>query len=173
MSAFHRLVEFGQIVPGIIPVNLATAANPGDWVSMALYSHLTVIFFKGVGTAGEDPVLTISQATSNAGAGSKALNVDRYYKKEGATLVSAIGQFTEVLLDPATNVIGGAAEATSAENEVVWVIEIEADQLDTNGGFSFVQVSCADAGAGAQVGALLYILTGARYPQKAALSAIA
>lgn len=151
-------VEQAQIVAGFVPVNLATAANAGDWVSMKGFSRCTVVFFAAAGTAGDDPTLTIEQATAVAGTGNKALNFTRLDVKQGADL-AAIGAFTAVTQSAANTY----TEATSAEAQKIWVVDIKADDLDADNGFDCIQASISDVGSNAQLGCLLYILWGARY----------
>jgi len=172
MSESNLLVEEMQFVEGFPVVDLSTGANNGDWVSMANYKHLAIVFAASVGTAGQDPTITLNQATSAAGAGSKALSViTAGYHKTATTDLSGTAAFTK-----ATQAAGNTfTVASSANKDKLWVVEIDADMLDTDNGFSFVQAAVADVGANAQLGYLLYILSQPRYPAAAAnmVSAIA
>lgn len=162
-----RFIENGQIVAGFVPVNMATAANNGDVVSLAKYGHLTVIFFKGAGASGEDPTLTLLQCAGIAGT-PKALNFTELWVKQGADL-AAIGEFTKV-----TQAAGNTyTEATSGEAQAIWVLEIDASDLDIAHGYNCVQVTVADVGSSSQIGSLLYLLSEPRYAQANTPSAIA
>ena len=78
--------------------------------------------------------------------------------KQGSDL-AAIGAFTSV-----TQSAGNTyTEATSAEAQKIWVLDIKADDLDVDNGYDCVQASISDVGSNAQLGCLLYILWGARY----------
>lgn len=157
----QRLVEEGQYVQGFAPVDLQGGANAGDWVHMRAHRRLDIVLVTAVGTAGDDPVLTVLQATSNAGAGSKALAVDTYYKKQGATALAGVGAFTKATATtPGT--FGGADEATSAENQTMWVVPVSAADLDQANGFEYVSGSVADVGGNAQLGFMWYVLYDAR-----------
>jgi len=150
--------EQAQLVAGFVPVNLATAANSGDYVSLKNYRHVAIVFFKGEGTAGDDPTLTVQQASAVAGTGAKALNFTTVYTKQGADL-AAVGGFTKV-----TQTAGNTyTDATSAEVQAIWVVEFNAEDLDSEGGFDCVTASVADVGTNAQIGALLYILSEPRF----------
>lgn len=152
------LIEQGQVAAGFVPVNLATAANAGDWVSLKHYGHVAIVFFKAAGAAGEDPTITVEQATAVAGTGNKALNFTTIHVKQGADL-AAIGQFTKV-----TQSAGNTYTHTdAAEAQAIWVIEFDAADLDVANGYDCVQASVGDVGATAQVGALLYILSRPRF----------
>ena len=163
-----RLIDRLQISSGVLPVNLATAANDGDWVSLKKAERCLVVFFKAIGTAGDDPTLTMEQATAAAGTGAKALTFTRIYKKQGADLF-AIGQFTEVTQAAAATYTND----TSAEEQAIWCVEIKGDDLDVNSGFCFIRARVADIGANAQLGCILYIHDGFRYVEQALPSVIA
>ena len=161
-----RLVELSQIVSGFLPVDLNTAANSGDWVSMKNYNHLTVVFFKNVGTPGDDPTITIEQATAVDGSDNKALTFTDIYVKQDTNLL-AVGNFTLVTQVAATSY----TDATSAEDAAIWIVEFDGADLDVNGGFDCVQASVGD-GSAAQIGCVLYILTEPRYASATPPSAI-
>jgi len=157
MAHNRAFCEIAQICSGFVPVNLATAANNGDWVNMQYYHKLVVVFFKGAGTAGDDPTLTLLQAMSNSGGSSKALNFTKIWVKQGT--LTSVTQYT-LTTQSAANTY---TDATSAEVEAIWVVEIDAADLDTANGFKFVQASVADVGSNAQIGALLYLGIDSRY----------
>jgi hypothetical protein len=170
------LTEIMQFASGFVPVNLATAANTGDWISLANFDRVAILFHKGVGTAGEDPVITIQQATAAAGTNAKALNVTRVDKKQGADL-TAIGQFTvSTSASPATNDTFSTntwTNSTLAEEQAIVLIHFRAQDLDVNNGFYFIQASIADVGTNSQIGGIMVIPYGARYPQQALPSVLA
>lgn len=158
MSLNNLLVETAQIVAAIIPVDSQTGANNGDWVSMKNFDRLSIIVFKAAGVAGDDPVITVKQATDVAGTSAKALNFTRIDAKVGAQ--AGIGAFTTVTQAAANTY----TDAVSAEAQGLFVIEFQSADLDVNNGFDCVQLSIPDTGAaGAQLISALYILRGARY----------
>jgi hypothetical protein len=160
------LTERTQLVAAIIPVDLSTAANNGDWVSLKNYDELDIIILKAAGTAGDDPVLTVKQATDVAGTGAKALNFTRVDAKVGAQ--TGIGQFTKN-----TQAAGSTyTDLVSAEAQGLFVIHIEGQDLDKANGFDCVQLSIPDVGANAQLGCALYLLSVPRYGGQFPLSAI-
>jgi hypothetical protein len=152
------LAEQCQVVAGIIPIDFETGANNGDWVDMALFDRCTVIIYKAAGTAGDDPVITMKQATDVTGGTNKALNFTRIDAKVGTQ--TATGAFTTV-----TQAAGNTyTDTVSAEAQALWLIEFQASDLDVNGGYTCLQVSVPDTGsAGAEIGTALYILRGARF----------
>lgn len=151
-------VEQAQICSMFVPVNLATAANTGDWFSMKGFDRCTFIFFAGAGTAGDDPTITLQQATAVAGTSAKALNFTRIDTKQGADL-TAVGAYTTVTQAAANTY----TDATSAEVQKIWVVEVKGEDLDADNGFDCVQASISDIGANSQIGCGLAILWASRF----------
>lgn len=162
MNLNCSLLEIAQICAGVLPVNLSAGANTGDWVSLKNFERCLVILFKDAGTAGDDPTLTLQQAQDVSDTGVKELNFTTIFKKQGAD-VRAVGQWTKV-----TQATGNTyTDATSAEVEAIWAVDIKAEDLDVANGFDCIRASVADTdpdGSNAQLGCLLYIPYGCRYP---------
>ncbi|MGE3856989.1 MAG: hypothetical protein AB7G21_08550 [Dehalococcoidia bacterium] len=155
MGALGKIFD---IIPVILPLDLQTARN-GDYVSLKNAGGVSFVVHKGAGTAGDDPDFTVRQAQDVAGTAVKDLEVvTTIYKKQGT--LSAVGTWTKV-----TQAAGAAysADATSAEEEAVYVIEIAADQLDIDNGFDCVTLNVADVGTNAQLGSVLALLWGLRH----------
>jgi hypothetical protein len=151
------LAEELQIAAGFVPADLAAAAQSGDWVSLKNYRHVAIVFFKAAGAAAEDPIITVQQATDVAGAGAKALNFTTIYRKSAAD-VQTVGQFTKV-----TQAAANTYNGDDGDKQVIYLIEFNAEDLDAEGGFDCVRATFADVGVTAQLGALLYVLSGPRY----------
>lgn len=151
-----KLVENTQICAGFVPVNMATANNTGDWISMKNWGHLAIVIFKGAGAAAEPLTVTVSQATAVAGTNSKALNFTDLYTKAGADIF-AIGTWTRVTQSAGNTWAAGSG--ANGDYQAIYLIEIDAEDLDVGGGFDCVQASIADVGTTSQVGGILYILT--------------
>ena len=159
-----NIFEHGNVVSILYPSDLQTAVAD-DWIDLSDYHALDIVFFKGVGTAADDPDIWVTQATSNAGAGEKALNFDTYYLKQGTLLSTSSvgGQFTKTTM---TSSYILSFDATSAEEQMICGIHIEADMLDASGGFKYVKASIPDVGSNAQLGCILGILWPSRYKQE-------
>lgn len=162
----QNLFESGNVVSMLYPSDLQTAVAD-DWIDLSDYHALEIILFKGAGTDGDDPDIRVRQATSAAGAGAKALPFDTYYLKEGTLLSTSSvgGQFTKTTQAASYVVSFGA---TSAEHQMICGIHIEADMLDVDGGFKYVQASVPDVGNNAQYGCILGVLIPGRYQQELA-----
>ncbi len=174
----QHILEKGQFVTGIIPVALNT--NPGavsDYISMKGYGRCTIVFIKGVGTAGDDPTLTLLQATAVAGTSAKALNITRIDKKQAATNLLSTGTFTtSTSASPATNDTFNANTWTNsdlAEQAAIVVIDVKAEDLDADNSFDCLICNVGDVGTNAQLGCLLYYLHEPRYSMATMSSAIA
>ena len=154
-------LETMMIVPAIRPVDLQDGANNGDFVSLKNYAHCAVVFHSAVGTGGDDPTINLNQATDVSGTSSKSLSViDTIYVKQAATSLASTGQSSKVTQSAAATYTA----ATRAEQEALWVVEFDADELDVDNGFDCVQLTVADIGSNAQLGAAYYILTQPRFP---------
>lgn len=149
-----NLLEEIMIVPGFRPVDLSAGANAGDYVSLDEYESIVVVFHSAIGTAGDDPTLTIQQAQDNAGTGVKALNFTELWVKQAATNLLAVAQWTKVTQAAANTY----TSAVSAEQEALWAVPFHVSDLDRENGFTHIIASVADVGTNAQLGALYYIL---------------
>ncbi len=172
----NLFVETHQVCQGFLPVALNTGANSGDWVSLKNYGRIAIIFFKAVGTNGDDPTLTVNQATDVSGSGSKAYTLTRVDKKQAATNLLAVGQFTT-----STSAAAASHDTFStntwtnsdlAEQAAIVVIDIKAEDLDIANNFDCVQLTIADVGTNAQLGCALYILYDAKFGADPLQSAI-
>lgn len=169
MNLNAELAEQVNIVSAFAPVDMSAAANTGDWVSLKNYERATLVLFKGAGTAGDDPTVTLQQATDVSGTGAKALSViDRVHTKQDTSLAT-VGGYTLVEQTAADTY----TDDTSAEDQAIWVIDIQTEELDVDGGFDCIQASVGDVGTNAQLGGALWLLWGARYGGNGMQSAIA
>jgi hypothetical protein len=152
-----KFLETAEIVSAFVPVDMQTADNVGDWVNLKNYGRVVVILHKGIGTAGQDPVITLEQAQDNADTGAKALNITTVWSKVGTQ--TAIAGFTK-------NTQAAAAtytDAVSAEAQGLFVVEVRAEELDVANGFTHVRLKIPDVGGNAQLGGALYLLLNPRY----------
>lgn len=158
----QQFAEHFNVCEAFLPINIATGANDGDWVSLKGYSECTILFFQGVGTAGEPATITLEQATAVAGTGAKALAaITTVYQKQAVTNLQATGTWTKVTqAAAATYALGVAANGDKA---ALVAITIHAEDLDSDGGFDCLRARVADVGTGPTIAACVYILGGPRY----------
>lgn len=158
MNAVKPLGGRFDIVPVILPLDLQTARS-GDWISLKGYQGVAFVFYKGAGTAADDPTVTLRQATAVAGTSAKDLaTVTTVWKKQGT--LTAVGAWTKVTQAAAATFVG---DGTSAEEEGLYVIEVDAAELDRANGFDCITVNIGDVGGNAQLGCVLAVLYGGRY----------
>lgn len=153
------MLDLMQCAMGFAPVDLSAGNNDGDWVLMTKYRRLVILFFKAAAASGSgDPTITLMQAQDASGTGSKALDIPAgmSWTKTNANLDS-VGTFTAG--NPTNNTL---TVSGSAQEQAIWMIEIDAIHLDINNGFCAVQASVAQAGSVAQLGSLIYLLGEAR-----------
>lgn len=164
----EKFLQHLTIESAIVPIDLATGANNGDWISMKNYRKALVVLFADAGTAGEDPVFTLQQASDVSGTGAKALNFTTVYEKVGTlTGVAAWTRVTQTAANTYTNTVSG-----EAENLIV--VEVDAAELDVDNGFDCIRLQIPDTGATAgKIGCGIVILLDPRYPQGAIASALA
>lgn len=161
-----HFLEKVQIAAAFVPVDMSTAANNGDWVSLKNYGRVAIVLFKAAGTAGDDPVFTLRQAQDVGGAGAKELNFTRIDTKVGT--LTSVGTFTKV-----TQAAGNTyVDAVSAEAQAIMVVDIKAEDLDLANGFDCVQLQIPDVGTNAQLGCAFYLLHEPRYGKTPLDSAI-
>lgn len=153
MSPNLSILEQCQIVSGFAPIALTTART-GDVVSMKKYRRCLVLFHKGIGTASDDPTITILQGTDVAFGTNKALNFTTIYVKQDPTTLADVGQWTKVT-QSASNTY---TDATSAERAALWAIDFKAEDLDIANDYDCIRASISDVGTNSQIGALEYIL---------------
>lgn len=166
--AAQKFAEQFQVCQGFLPVDMAGGANTGDWVSLKNYGKVVILVYKAIGTAGDDPTITVQQATAVAGTSAKALNFTTVWKKQAATNLLATGTWTKVTQTAANTF----THTDLAEQAAIIAIEFSAEDLDADNGFDCVQASIADVGTNAQLGACLYLLSDPRFPQETLDSAI-
>ena len=164
----ERFVQMVNLVEGILPVDLQTGANDGDYVSLKEYHYCAVVFLSAIGTATDDPTLTLQQATDAAAGSVKDLDFTVIHTKQAATSLVAVGTWTRVT-QAASNTY---TEGTSAEQDLIWVVDFAAEELDADGGFNCLRATVANIGSNAQLGWIGYALYEPRNPQATLPSAI-
>ena len=164
MSGFF---EKNTVISAFVPVDMQTANNEGDWVSLAKYDSCVIQLHKGIGTATDDPIFNLQQADSAAGGNAKDLLFTDIYEKVGPQ--SSTADFTRVTQAAATSY----TNAVSAEAEAIIGVEIKADQMDIDNGFIWLRLDIANIGSNAQLGGATYTMMGARYAQPTPPDAIA
>lgn len=137
------------------PVDFNTSdAATGHRVHLRNYGSIALVLYKGAGTAGADPVVTVQEHNAaTSGTSQTLVVVDEFYKKEEATLDG-----DEVWVRTTQTLAGTASMGdTSAEQEGIYVIQVAAESLSA--GFEWISFNIAATVANAQLVSGLYILT--------------
>lgn len=156
------LVDRMKFVTGCAPAALTSTAGDGDYVSMKNYSHLTILIAVLNGNTVTGGAVTLLQAKTVAAGSAKALS----FSKMWANIDCAAGDTlteTAVVSDTFTT------DTTNAK-QLMYIIEVEATDLDVNNDFDCVRIDVASMANA--VGSVTYILHGARYQSPLAISAI-
>ena len=143
------IAEQGHVVNALPPLDIDAGAQTTDAFSMAEYSHASIIIQLGV--TGAASTVTVKESTDNAAAGATARAVD-YYAEE-----TAAGDTLS-----ARTAATASGFATSTNDSVMYVIEINAEDLSD--GSEWVTVHLSDPGA-ATFGSAVAVLSGSRYAE--------
>lgn len=149
------------------PVDFNTSdAATGHRVHMRNAQSIAFVLFKGAGTAGADPVVTVQEHdAATAGDSNDLVVITEFYKKEETALDG-----DEVWVRTAQTAAATANMGlTSAEQEGIYVIEFEAGQLSA--GYEWISCNIAATVANAQLVAGLYILHGLKVRREPTLLA--
>lgn len=159
MSSKNRLMGNRKVVQALAPINPSTSTP--DYVSLKGFQHASVIINIDNGTA-TGGAITLLQATAVAGTGEKALAFATVYKNEDTSASDTMVE-TAVVSDTFT-------PSSVNDDNLQYVIEIDASSLDVDGGFDCFRVGTADATAA--VTGVTYVLSGTRYAEDVIPSAI-
>ena len=147
----------GHLVLGVAPVDIDAGAQTSDAFKMANYSHATIIIALGV--TGAASTVTVKENTAADGSGATAIAFS-YYGEATA------GGDTTGARTAATS----SGFATATTDGIFYIIELDATELSD--GSEWVTVHMSDPGA-ATFGAIVVVLSGARYAEVEAPTAIA
>lgn len=173
----HAAEQF-NFCQGFLPVAMNTATNTGDVISLKGYEGCLIILYKAVGTAGDDPTITVLQGTDVAFGTNKALGFTRVDKKQAATNLLSTGTYTKSTSSSAAsndtfNTANGTwTNSDLAEQAAIVTIDVKSSDLDAANGYDCIRASVADVGTNAQLGCMLYMLYNPRYAKETLPSAI-
>lgn len=150
-----RLVEKATIFPSLTP-QVPSSAVPTR-VSLKYYNHVTfIVQVTNDSTGGTAAAITLKQSTDANGADEKALEFDTVWAVTNVENAKAPLVKTAVTNNTFNT-------ASTADTNALYVIEVNAEDLDTSNGFDYIRVGVGDA-EHATV-SVLAILDEARYPQ--------
>ena len=145
-----RICDFSV---GVAPVDSQTAAMTGKRICMQDCDGVMIVIFKAAGTAGDDLSWHLTEHTAyTSGTTADLACITRYWQKKETTLDGdeAWVEVTQTASHEDT------ADATSAENQMILVIDVRSDQLSD--GYTHISLDVDDTGsAGTQPIAVLYV----------------
>jgi hypothetical protein len=156
MPAGNGLGYIFDIGSAFTPVDFNTSdAATGHRVHMRNYDAIAFVIYKGAGTAGADPVITVQEHTAaSSGTSTDLAVITEFYKKTETTLD---GDETWARVSQAAAATANLG-LTTAEEETIGVFQFHAAQLSA--GYEWISCNIAATVANAQLVSGLYILTG-------------
>ncbi len=151
-SVSRRMIERLLLEGAIAPKDITGAAQTGDWFSLKGCQRVLVCIQSGA-WAGGTSAITLEQATDNAAGGAKSLGFTTYWTKTTTTGASVFDEQTA-----ASDTFNVSAANT------LHVIEVDAADLDVDGGFCYIRAKAGSPGANADLLAIWYIGGDVRYP---------
>ncbi len=145
----HSLIEDGKIIWACAPANYTGAGNTPKYISLKNYNRLTILIQTGA-WAGGTAAVTLTQATDVSASGEKALGFAYQYNDAAAS-----GTLVKTAVTSDTFNLAAANK--------VYVVEIDADELDVAGGFDCVACAIATPGANNDYYGVTYVLSGNRH----------
>lgn len=157
-----RLVDKVKFVTACPPAALTSTAGDGDYISMKNFDHLTIVILVDNATTVTGGAVTLKQATAVAGTGEKALAFTKMWAN-----VDTGASDTLVETTVSSNTF---TTATTDNKNLMYVIEVEATDLDTANGFDCIRIDVASMANA--VGSVLYMAHAPAYNPAIAVSAI-
>lgn len=145
------LIENAGIEVGQVPKDVNGVVSNGQYISLKNFNHVSIIIKQGA-WAGGTPAVTLTQATTIAGAGAKAAPIPFQWQKAGIT-PSTFAR---------TAVVADTFNLPATANTIT-VLELDAEQLDAQNDFDCVRVNVASPGAVADLLDITYILSEPRF----------
>lgn len=152
MDALGRLFDIGL---GWSPVDAQTAQT-GKRISLAHASGCTIVVVKAAGTAGDDHSYDLQQHTAYTGGTTADLDITSYYYVKQETALDNDESWEKFTQTAASEITDAGAAGTSAEQEQILVIEVDAAQLSD--GYTHISLNSGGEGSNAQLSTCIYLL---------------
>lgn len=151
-DALGRLFDLST---GWVPVDAQTAQT-GKRVSLRNAAGCTIVVLKAAGTAGDDHSYDLQQHTASTGGTSADLDIISAYYLKSETTLDGDETWSRVTQTAASEITDAGGAGTSAEQEQILVIEVDARQLSD--GYDYISLNSGGEGSNAQLSTCLYIL---------------
>jgi hypothetical protein len=146
------LSEQVKVVEGLLSTVPSTSTP--DYVSLKNYERCMVLIQVKNATTVTGSAITLKQASAVAGTGEKALSFSKAYRNIDTGAADVLAEFA-VTSDTFTT------DATNSKN-LMYVIEVKAEDLDVNNGFDCIRAGTGNATAATV--SVTYFLFGAKVP---------
>jgi len=158
VNGLGRIFDIGS---AFTPVDFNTAdAATGHRIHMRNYTGIAMVLYKGAGTAGADPVITVQEHNAKTGGTSADLVcIDQVFYKTEATLDG-----DETWSRATQTAAATYTDATCAELEGIIVTEVEASAMSA--GYEWISFNIAATVANAQLVCGLYIMHGLKIQRR-------
>ena len=147
----HEQVKMVTGLAGILP-----SSSTPDYVSLKHFAKATIIIMVDNATTVTGSAITVKQDDSVAGSSEKALAFTKMYQNidTGAS---------DLLVETAVTSNTFTTDTTNAKN-LIYIIEIDASDLDVSGGFDCIRAGTGDATAA--IVSVMYCLWPNRFGSK-------
>lgn len=150
MNLNANLTEQIKIVEGLLGVVPSTSTP--DYVSLKNFERALVLISVKNATAVTGSAITLKQATAVAGTGEKPLAFTKALRNLDTAAADALSEFAV-----SNNTF--TTDNTNSKN-LMYAIEVKAEDLDANGGFDCIRAGTGDATAATVT--VTYLLFGAK-----------
>lgn len=151
MDALGRLFDIGL---GWAPVDAQTAQT-GKRCYVGDCGGVTVLVVKGAGTAGDDHSYDLKQYTAYTSGTTADLDVVSYYHVKQETALDNDESWERFTQTAASEITDAGAAGTSAEQQQIIAIEVDAAQLSD--GYAWIGFDSGGEGSNAQLSTCIYL----------------
>ena len=160
MNNFKKMVQNFKVVYAVQPKDWTGAAAVGDYVSLKGYGHCTIVIQTG-SMAGTAAAVTVNQAKTVAAGSVKALTFSEMW-------TGCVSGTDDILARTTVT----ANTFTLAVDNSLYIIEVNAEDLDAANDFDCLSLAIATPGTSTDIYGGLYILGQGRYLGEPPLTAI-
>lgn len=150
-----NFLDMGHVITGLAPIT--PSSSTPDYVSLKGYDRMVAVIIADNGSTVTGSAITLKQASDVSATGEKALEFDTMYANIDTGAASTLTE-TAVTSDTFTT------DTTDAKN-LLYVIDVPLDNLDTTNGFDCVRVGTGNAAN--TVLSVIYILYSSKYSGQA------
>lgn len=153
LSPNARLAEQATLVQATGIAALASSAGTGAWADMGKHARMTVIIDVTNATTVTGGDVVLEQAQDASGTGAKTFAFAKGWRALDTAASQALAEFAVTSNTFKTD--------TTNNKRLRYVIDVDAENLDTDGGFRYVRAKVSNSAN--SVGQISYMLAPVRY----------